>query len=66
MPRIQLSTAQVLDVRAGYRLVDRTDAGPDEHVFCVERDTGNGWTLVQAHADQSAALEHFETCTAVT
>ena len=64
MPRTELSKAHILDVRAGYRLVDRTDASPDEHVFCVEHDTGGGWTLVQSHLDEGAAREHVNSCSA--
>lgn len=60
MPKPSLSKATVLDVRGKYRLVDRTDDGPELHVFCVEQNTGDGWALLQPHQDKGAASAHFD------
>lgn len=57
MKQQKTSTANVLEVRNGFRLVYRTEHAP---TYCVERDTGNGWELIDGHGTEGAARAQFE------
>lgn len=64
MPKPTRPTAVVLEVRSPYRLVDRTEEGPDLHVFWVERDTGAGWERMEQFGTETAARVRFDELTA--
>lgn len=59
MPKPTRPTAVVLEVRHPYRLVDRTEDGPDAHVYWIERDTGAGWDRLEWFELETAARIRF-------